>query len=295
MLDTLSEFRDAILKTGLTPPEAIEPGRLNRFPGQGKPPSNRAAWCILFRDGQGGAFGDWSAGFSGNWNTRRDQPLSRAEREGQERQFRAVRAAAEAEKQANQARSAARAFSIWNSSTPAPADHPYLRRKRIQPHGARMHKGSLVLPVADFGDQLSSLQFIDANGDKRLLTGGRKHGCWVAIAGDRADPTRVIICEGWATGCTLAEDDPDATVLAAIDAGNLEPVAMGARERWPSSERVIAGDDDRLSENNPGASKARTAAIKSGALLALPQWPEGAPEHLTDFNDLAIWLAEGVG
>ena len=31
----------------------------------------------------------------------------------------------------------------------------------------------------------------------------------------------------------------------------------------------------------------------SGALLALPQWPEDAPEHLTDFNDLAVWLAGG--
>jgi putative DNA primase/helicase len=44
---------------------------------------------------------------------------------------------------------------------------------------------------------------------------------------------------------------------------------------------------------NPGATKAKAAAIASGALLALPQWPEDAPEHLTDFNDLAVWLARG--
>jgi len=36
-----------------------------------------------------------------------------------------------------------------------------------------------------------------------------------------------------------------------------------------------------------------TRAIVSGALLALPQWPENAPKHLTDFNDLAVWLAGG--
>ena len=114
------------------------------------------------------------------------------------------------------------------------------------------------------------------------------------VDGDPEVPTKVIVCEGWATGCALAEDEPAATVLAAIDAGNLEIVAMGARERWPLCDLVVAGDDDRLSERNPGASKAHAAAIKSSALLAFPQWPADAPQHLTDFNDLAIWLAGGA-
>lgn len=146
----------------------------------------------------------------------------------------------------------------------------------------------------DFSDRLTSLQFIAADGGKLLLSGGRKRGCFIPVAGDMADPTRVIICEGWATGCTLAEDEPAALALAAVDAGNLEPVALAARRRWPSAELVIAGDDDRLTAGNPGATKAKAAAIiASGALLALPQWPEDAPDHLTDFNDLAVWLAGG--
>ena len=105
--------------------------------------------------------------------------------------------------------------------------------------------------------------------------------------------SRIILCEGWATGSSLAEDEPAALVLAAIDAGNLEPVALAARLRWPNAEQVIAGDDDRLTTGNPGATKAKVAAIASGALLALPQWPKDAPTHLTDFNDLAVWLAGG--
>ena len=56
----------------------------------------------------------------------------------------------------------------------------------------------------------------------------------------RREPSRLIICEGWATGCTLAEDKSDALVLAAIDAGNLKPVAIAARCRWPLEELVIA-------------------------------------------------------
>jgi putative DNA primase/helicase len=103
----------------------------------------------------------------------------------------------------------------------------------------------------------------------------------------------VIVCEGWATGCTLAESKPGAVVLSAIDAGNLEVVAVAARHRWPSAKLIIAGDDDRLTAGNPGATKARAAAIAASALFALPLWPSDAPENLTDFNDLAIWLEKG--
>ncbi len=247
----------------------------------------------MFDDGLGGCFGDWSSGLSETWQAKRDKPLSRAERAAFAHRVEEAKKQAEAERRTRQAEAATRAVAIWNTATPAPGNHPYLIRKRIRPHGARIHKGALTLPVMDFTGRLTSLQFVAADGGKLLLSGGRKRGCFIPVAGDMANPTRVIICEGWATGCTLAEDEPAALVLAAIDAGNLEPVALAARRRWPSAELVIAGDDDRLTAGNPGATKAKAAAIASGALLALPQWPEDAPEHLTDFNDLAVWLAGG--
>lgn len=293
MINAFAHFRAAICAAGLEPPDAIEPGKLHRFPGKGKRASNRAGWCLLFDDGLGGCFGDWSSGFSETWQAKPDKPYSRAERAAFARRVEAAKHQAEAERSARQANAANRAAAIWNTATPAPGNHPYLIRKGIQPHGARLHKGALVLPVMDFTDKLTSLQFIAADGGKLLLSGGRKRGCFIPVAGDRANPSRVVICEGWATGCTLAEDEPATLVLAAIDAGNLEPVAVASRQRWPSSELVIAGDDDRLTPGNPGATKAKAAAIASGALLALPQWPEDAPEHLTDFNDLAMWLAGG--
>lgn len=293
MYDALSNFRDAIRAAGLEPPDVIEPGTLHRFPGNGKRPSNRAGWCLLFDDRRGGCFGDWSTGLSETWQAKRDKPYSRAERATFARLVEEAKRQAETARRTRQANAANRAAAIWNAATPAPGDHPYLIRKRIQPHGARLHKVSLTLPVMDFTGRLTSLQFIAADGGKLLLSGGRKRGCFIPVAGDKENPARVIICEGWATGCTLAEDEPTALVLAAIDAGNLEPVALAARRRWPSAELVIAGDDDRLTAGNPGATKAKAAAIASGALLALPQWPEDAPEHLTDFNDLAVWQAGG--
>jgi len=293
MNDALSNFRDAIRAAGLEPPAVIEPGKLHRFPGAGKHNGNTAGWCTLFEDGLGGCFGDWSSGLSETWQAKRNKPYSRAERVAFARRIEAAKQQAEAERNARQAEAANRAAVTWNAATPAPENHPYLIRKRIQPHGARLHRGVLTLPVMDFTGRLTSLQFIAADGDKRLLAGGRKRGCFIPVAGDMENPARVIICEGWATGCTLAEDEPAVLVLAAIDAGNLEPVALSAHRRWPSAGLVIAGDDDRLTAGNPGATKAKAAAVASGALLALPQWSEDAPKHLTDFNDLAVWLAGG--
>ena len=271
----------------------IKPGKLHRFPGAGKRNGNTAGWCTLFEDGLGGCFGDWSSGLSETWQAKRNTPSSRAKRVAFARRIEAAKQQVEAERNARWADAAKRAATIWDATTLAPENHPYLIYKRIQPHSARLHRGVLTLPVMDFTGRLTNLQFIAADGGKRLLSGGRKRGCFIPVAGDMENPARVIICEGWATGCTLAEDEPAVLVLAAIDAGNLKPVALSARCRWPSAELVIAGDDDRLTAGNPGATKAKAAAIVSGALLALPQWLEDAPKHLTDFNDLAVWLAGG--
>lgn len=290
MNNALFEFRDAMEASGLTPPSVIEPGKLHRFPGIGKRDGNKAGWCKLFDDSLGGCFGDWSSGFSETWQAKRDKPVSQSELAAFMRRVEKTQLRAATERQKQHAEAAERAETIWNAATPASGNHPYLIRKRIQPHGARVYKAALALTIMDFTGSLTSLQFIAADGGKRLLAGGRKQGRFIPVAGDMEAPSRVIICEGWATGCTLAEDEPAATVVAAIDAGNLRPVSLAAHRRWPTAELVIAGDDDRLTAGNPGAKKARAAAIVANASLALPQWPENAPDGLSDFNDLANWL-----
>ncbi|MCF6355962.1 MAG: toprim domain-containing protein [Candidatus Polarisedimenticolaceae bacterium] len=293
MANSLFDFIDAIRATGMEPPNFIEPGRLHRFAGAGKGPSNRAGWCLLFDDGLGGCFGDWSTGISETWQAKRDRPFPQAERAAFARRVEAAKAQAKDERQAKQNSAAIRANAIWKAATAAPGNHLYLTRKVIQTYGARLHKGVLVLPVIDIDGNITSLQFIAPDGSKKLLSGGRKQGCFIPVAGDICKASKIIICEGWATGCTLAEDEPSATVLAAIDAGNLERVALAVHHRCPNIELVIAGDDDRVTPGNPGATKARAAAVAADALLALPQWPNDAPETLTDFNDLAVWLARG--
>ena len=141
---------------------------------------------------------------------------------------------------------------------------------------------------------INSLQFIAGDGGKRLLSNGQKSGYSIPVNGllsiEMVQPQQIVICEGWATGATLAEDEPAALVLAAIDAGNLKAVALSVRQQWPEVPITIAGDDDRMTQGNPGRTKATDAAITVDGQVAFPQWPEGAPESLSDFNDLACWL-----
>jgi len=288
-----SDFSDAIRAAGLQPPDVIVPGKLHRFPGGGKRLSNRAGWCLLFEDGRAGCFGDWSTGLSDVWLVARGERLSRVEQDTFNRKVKAARKHAEAERRFRHREAAKRAATIWTESGLVPDNHSYLKRKRIWPHGAKLFKNSLVLSIIDFTGKLNSLQFIAPDGEKRLLSGGRKSGCFIMVSGDMSNPSKVIICEGWATGCTLFDHHSDALVLAAIDAGNLRSVAMSTRCQWPSAELIIAGDDDRLTSGNPGVTKAQEAAAASGARIMLPEWPDDAPESLSDFNDLAVWLEGG--
>jgi putative DNA primase/helicase len=296
MMDCSHTFSDAICSSGLEPPAPIIPGKLHRFPGIGKHSSNRAGWCLLFDDGCGGSFGDWSSGFTENWQAEYKQSFSREERAAFCRKVAAAKAATEAARLSQKRKAAVRAAEIWSRSTAAPYNHSYLLRKGTQPHGARLYHSALVLPVVRLDGSVRSLQFIADDGEKRLLTNGQKSGYSIPVNGllylEMVQPQQIVICEGWATGATLAEDEPDALVLAAIDAGNLKAVALSVRQQWPEVPITIAGDDDRLTQGNPGRTKATDAAIVADAQLAFPQWPDGAPESLSDFNDLACWVKQ---
>ena len=300
MNNAISEFYKVMRSTGLEPPEFIEPGKLHRFPGIGKRKNNQAGWCVLFEDEKGGSFGDWSSGLTKNWKYKPDTPynFSPDEKASFKQRVLDSKAAANAARTARQLEAADRATLIWNNASSISRNHPYLISKNIDidedENKAREYKGDILLPIEDFNNKITSIQFIKPDGRKLLLAGGRKQDCFIHVSGNFADTSHVIICEGWATGWTLAQDDPYALVLAAIDAGNLKSVARSVLSYLDYFRLIIAGDDDQLTPGNPGATKAREAAIASGALLALPQWPDDAPKTLTDFNDLYSWNTWGV-
>ena len=152
-----STLHEAMTAAGLTPPDHIEPGRIVRFPGAGKPSSNRAGWCKVFDDQQGAVFGDWSTGLQETWQARKpanDDELQR---------WRAIAEQAQAEAEAQRTEKAAKAAQTaadtWAQATAPDTMHGYLVSKGIDPHGIRQQGDDLLVPVY-VDNKLSSIQRI---------------------------------------------------------------------------------------------------------------------------------------
>jgi len=277
--EAIDAFRDAIANAGLTPPDQIiGDGQLHRFSSNGKR-GDDAGWYVLHMDRfVAGAYGCWRAGLNCSWRAQGRQ-LSADERGQFDERIRNARVARGAEQLA----AAERAREQWGCGVPAHVDHPYLMAKQVQPHGIRQQGGLLLVPLVDQHGLLWNLQTIGGGGTKLFLPRSRVRGLFSPL-GELRDPHTVLICEGWATAATLHEETGQ-TVLAAMNANNLRPVAEVARSHWPHVDLVICADNDRATRGNPGLTKAREAANAVGARLAVPEFT--ADEVGTDFNDLA--------
>jgi len=292
--DALNAFREAISRSLGTAPDDVAPDQITRFDDPKGKRGNKACYCQLFTDGRpAGYFGNWRTNHYETWVYGSYSSMTPLERTRFKQQISEAQAKRKAEEEARQQRAADRARYIWQMSHPAPSDHPYLIKKMVGAGLARVHNGALALPVIGFDDRLYSLQKIGPDGSKRFEYGGKKAGCYIPVQMPKYTQ-RTLICEGWATGQSLAEDYPSARVLAALDTGNLEPVAVAARKQWPETELIICADDDRGKNTNAGRKAAIQASVTAKARVWYPAFPSDAPLHLSDFNDLACWMKGGV-
>ncbi len=278
-----TQFIDAIRSGGLEPPETITAdGTLHRFSSNGKR-GDDSGWYVLHSDGiPAGSFGDWRTGLTQTWRCDVGRTLSPAEEAAHRARVEAMRKTRDAEDIKRKAEAATKAAAIWQAGEAA-RSHAYLTRKGIQPHGAKLYEGTLVLSMRDAGGKLHSLQFIDNEGSKRFLTGGRVKGCYFSIG----KPEGVLcIAEGYATGATIHAATGHA-VAVAFNAGNVEPVAKALRAKFPGLTIIVCADDDVNTQGNPGLTKATEAARSIGARLAMPDFGNDRPEGATDFNDMA--------
>ncbi len=276
--NVVDQFKNAMMDAGIAPPDnIIGDGRLHRFKIDGK--LNGA--YVLHLDGRpAGYFQDFKQGIKLTWKqSGKFIPLSEFQRQALAEQRQREQAERKAEEAAKHKAAASKAAYIWNNAKPAPANHPYLLKKRIGTHGACLGRdNTLVLPLFNASRELVNLQFISETGGKRFLSGGKIKGCFVGIgmsASEAAEPGRILICEGFATGASLHEwfQQP---VIVAFNAGNLELVAKRIRALYPSHELIICGDND---ESGTGQKAAREAALAIGGKYIIP------PIVGTDFND----------
>jgi putative DNA primase/helicase len=286
----LDQFRAALRARDIVPPEPIvADGRLHRCHAAGRHGRGDAAYLLHLDGIPAGGLENWRDGIGWQaWRCELARALTDAERQSLVERTRAARAERDRDTAARHAAARATAARLWAAAAPAPADHPYLARKAARPFGLRVWRGVLLVPVRDVAGELHSLQFVDADGGKRFLRGGRVQGlgCWVGSAPDSDDTqSPILIAEGFATAASLHEAT-DQPVAVAFNAGNLEPLARAVRDRWRSTPIMVCADDDHHTAGNPGLTLARAAARAVAGRMAVPDFGDARPPDATDFNDL---------
>ena len=286
------QIADAMQRAGITPPHPIKiDGKLHRFragtKGQGGH-GDKTGWYVIYPDGiPAGKFGCWRAGIEQNWRAEIGRTLTPVEEMAHAKRLAEAKAARDAEQARSREVAANTVEQIWTQAMPASADHPYLARKGIQPHGARLTgDGRLVVPLYGADGALSSLQYIGHDGGKLYHPGGATGGRFWQI-GTTDEPGTIFIAEGFATAATIHEVTGRPCVVA-YSASNLVPVCGTIREHFgPQQDLVIVADHD---VSGTGQKYADQASAKFGARVVMPPIPGDANDYVQAGHDLAALL-----
>lgn len=286
MMDSTVAFRDALQNVyGPLDWLPIPDGDIQRFHVPGDKPGTRSGWYVLFLDGiPCGVFGSWKAGGSQVWRSR--EPVDHLEAQLLDQRIEQARRQREADQHQRQQVAAEYANRLWRNARSADPEHAYLVAKGVRSYALRQAGDVLLVPLTH-ENRLVNLQRIYPNGAKRFLHGGMVKGC-CSLIGTIQPSQPLYICEGWATGATL-HAETGATVACAMNAGNLMDVGQILQRQHPDAVLIIAGDDDRMTEGNPGRTAANKAAAALGCGLIFPPWCGSEPLTLSDFNDLCQW------
>lgn len=283
-----NELREAMASNGITTDAQLIPdGKRYRFHIHGDSKRSVNGWYIV-HDGQfpRAFYGSWKLYpyETLKWSAKPENQMTQEERKQYMSQLEIIKEDHIKIKTAAQAKAKENAKYIWNKAKLATNDHPYLVKKQINAHKAKIAQdGRLVIPIYDITGTLNSIQFISGNGDKMFLADGMIKGCYSSV-GKLTDT--IYICEGFATACSIQEVT-GCGVIIAFNCGNLSLAAQTIKKKYPNKNIIIAADNDKNNPNNPGLTKAIEAARNISAKLAYPSF-EGLDDsqNPTDFNDL---------
>lgn len=265
-------------------------GNIHRFKAKGDAEANCTYSLHDHGDLVVGKWWCWKRQINGVFCSKDQRTMGPEER----RKFREAVASAEQARAAQEKEAADKAQARCRTlfSAPQVENHPYLARKGVVAYGRAVEStdlltiGWLALPMVDAEGVMHSAQFIADDGVKRFLLGGRVKGYFIQIPGPAESP--LIICEGYATGCSI-KMATGWEVVCATSCGNLFHVAQSMRKLYPDRAIVLAADNDQFTNSppNPGLTEAKKAAAAVKALLAYPEFADEALEEKpTDFNDL---------
>lgn len=274
------QLRERMMVNGIPAPNHfVWDGQFHRFPT--KDGNDDAGWYILYDVGdiQCGAFGDWRQ--LGNYGFHADvgRPLSEYEKTMAQLRMEEAKKRAEEEVRKKNNEAAILCKKIWDRSPPASEEHPYLMAKGIHPHIARIYNdGSLIVPLYNIEGELTSIQYIPQEGNKKFHPGAKVSGSFCTLG---VIDNRVFIVEGFATGATVFEETGVATVVA-FSANALEPITGIIRSKYPAAIIVIIADND---SKGIGQNAANHAASRHGASVIVSP---SSGEKGTDVNDYKL-------
>jgi hypothetical protein len=205
------------------------------------------------------------------------------ERQAREKQRHEEQEAEQKRKNDQYERAAINALAMWEHAGDIDPAHKYLVDKSITGFGVRMYDRDLYLQMYHEG-KLASIQQIFESGKKKFMPGGKTKDCYMVI-GDIKD--NVLLCEGWATGCSLHKRTKEPVVVA-FTCNNLLGVGQWFSQKYPEAKIIIVADNDVKTEKktgrNPGIDKARAAAEELKCKYIFPDF-RTCDFTGTDFND----------
>jgi putative DNA primase/helicase len=280
------QLADAMRSAGIDPPHKLEiDGQLHRFSTKGRKRDD-SGWYVIFPDEPvAGRFGCWrdqidcvfKADVGRELTASENMAIIRRQTEAKEERERAR------EKKASLA--ANTVDTIWRDAIGASPDHPYLKRKGIEPHGARLTgDGRLIVPLYSSDGELASLQYISED-EKRYHPGGTTKSCSWTLG--EVTPGPIFVAEGYATAATIHEVSGRPCVIS-YSANNLPTIVGQLREaHGQTQELVIVADNDA---SGVGRNKADEASAKYGGRIVMPPTEGDANDYLAGGGDLAALL-----
>ena len=281
-----SQFIDAIINAGLhAPRDIVMDSKIHRFASDDDR-HKKPGWYIAYETPIPVlVFGCWKAGFTSQKRAETGVKYTPAQEMKLLSQIAEAKKLRDAELERKHEVAVETIESTWPTFTPASPDHPYLKRKGIGAHGARVTgDGRLVVPLFSEDGELSSLQYIDHDGNKLYHTGGIT-GARFFMIGELKQT--LYIAEGFATAATIHEATNEAVVVA-FSANNLPSVAGIMRTKYGATQDIVVVADHDVS--GVGLNKATEASAKHGVRVVMPPILGDANDYVQAGHDLFMLL-----
>ena len=274
--------------------------QIHRYQIEGREKGTTDGAYLIHPDGTpAGYLKNWAANEEHTWKIENGKGYATTEKSGfdiklwQEEQKRR-----DAERERRYLEAAERARIRFDEAFDGEIWHEYLTNKQVKPYGIRLNNETkeLLIPLRDINGSFQTLEMIKPDGSKKYLTGGKKTGGFFSIGLselEKGDGKCILIGEGFATMAKVYElAGCNHPVVAAMDCGNMKPVAVELRKKYPDRKIIVTADNDiatfKKSKVNPGLKAAQELIdLKLADFVVFPPFNRENPEG-SDWDDYAV-------